>query len=104
MNTLASTNRLDRPDGSFDSALSATQQPVATAALASQDAISAALQAVVQFLQLRPDQETVRAQLLQARQETLPPILQAIAQRESQWYQLLESRYSRTSSEGGRAC
>ena len=70
---------------------STTQQKVATAALASQDATSAALQAVVQFLQLRPDQQTVLGQLLQARQQTLTPILQAIAQREGQLYQLFES-------------
>ena len=47
--------------------------------------------AVVQFLQLRPDQESVLGQLLQARQQTLTPILQAIAQREGQLHQLLES-------------
>ena len=56
-----------------------------------QDDISAALQAVVQFLQLRPDQQTVLGQLLQARQQALAPLLQGIAQREERLYQLLES-------------
>ena len=72
--------------------VTSTVQPKTTAATpASQDDISTALQAVVQFLQLRPDQQTVLGQLLQARQQALAPLLQGIAQREERLYQLLES-------------
>jgi hypothetical protein len=44
----------------------------------------APLQLVVQFLQLRPDQQTVFGELLQARQTAIAPLFQGIALREHQ--------------------
>lgn len=70
---------------------SSTPQKTPAGASASPDDLSTALQAVVQFLQLRPDQQMVLGQLLQARQQALAPLLQGIAQRESRLYQLLDS-------------
>jgi HPt (histidine-containing phosphotransfer) domain-containing protein len=52
---------------------------------------STALQAVVQFLQLRPDQVAKLQQLLKARQETVQPLLQGIAELEKRLGELLES-------------
>lgn len=52
---------------------------------------SPALQAVVQFLQLRPEQVERLQQLLQARREAVAPLLQAIAEHERRLRELLES-------------
>lgn len=52
---------------------------------------SYALQVVVSFLQLRPDQVEQLQQLLQARQEQLAPRLQAIAELENRLRELLDS-------------
>lgn len=52
---------------------------------------SNALQTVIRFLQLRPDQVEQLQQLLQARQEQLAPLLQGIAERENRLRELLDS-------------
>src|SRR5262249_47557474 len=49
------------------------------------------IQIVVQFLQLRPDQQQVFGQLLQARQTVVAPLLQGIQQRTQQLEVLLNS-------------
>jgi len=58
---------------------------------AAADDSSNALQAVIQFLQFRPDQVEILQQLLEARQEAEAPLLQAIAQHERRLRELLES-------------
>lgn len=55
------------------------------------DESSPALQAVAQFLQLRPDQIEALLQLLQVRQSTQAPLLQDIAMLQKQLNQLLGS-------------
>ncbi len=52
---------------------------------------SNALQTVIRFLQLRPDQVEQLQQLLQARQEQVAPLLQAIAELENRLRELLDS-------------
>jgi hypothetical protein len=66
------------------------QQLQPTAADAASDAPSP-LQIVVQFLQLQPAQEPLFGELLQARQTTVTPLFQAIAQKEQQVQALLNS-------------
>jgi hypothetical protein len=51
----------------------------------------APLQLVVQFLQLRPDQQTIFGELLQVRQTAVAPLFQGIAQREQQMEALFAS-------------
>ncbi len=62
-------------------------------ALATQpiDESSPALQAVAQFLELRPDQVQELVRLLQARQSALAPLMQNLPQLEEQLYALLNS-------------
>jgi len=55
------------------------------------DESSPVLQAVVRFLQLRPDQVEALEELLAARREAVAPLLQAITEREKRLRQLLES-------------
>jgi hypothetical protein len=65
-------------------------QMQAAAAEGSAD-LPAPLQIVVQFLQLRADQQTVFGELLQARQTAAAPLFQGIAQREQQLQALFAS-------------
>ena len=78
---------LDLPGLGAAGALEKSQGMAAEAA----DDPSTALQAVVRFLQLRPDQVEILQQLLQARQEAVAPLLQAIGEHERRLRELLES-------------
>src|SRR5712692_9589598 len=55
------------------------------------DASSAAIQAIAQFLQLKPDQIQTLVGLLQARSAALTPVLQQLDQKGKQLDKLLES-------------
>ena len=72
------------------SGLGATTTPQKTLAVTTDDP-STAVQVVIRFLELRPDQVEAFLRLLQARQEALAPLLAAITEREKALNELLES-------------